>query len=406
MNYNFELRKDKTNKDGLVPIRMIISHGKVRIRKNIEAKCLIEHWNSDSNIISCEKKNKYYEIYQDYNSKIVEAKNKVDSIFKFFQYNKMDFQEEIFIQKFEGNKVNIVIDFFEAFQEFIELSKLTKAIGTIKKYTTTYNYLIDFKNETKYVLRFDTINRNFEEKFMDYCFNKRQTLNNYYGKLISIIKTFLQWSFDREYHNCLDFKKIKRIENEIEVIFLSYEELMLLYNYKFENKALERSKDFYCFGCFTGLRHSDIYNLSNANILNDKLVLNIIKTKTTNHQIILNKFSKELLDKYKDSIYKPLPKITSQKLNKNIQKCCEIIGLDQDVTLTRFIGSKRINQTFKKHELITSHTARKTFITNSLMLGINERVIKATTNSKDEKSFKRYIKVTEQFVKKEMDKWN
>lgn len=259
---------------------------------------------------------------------------------------------------------------------------------------------------SKYSLSFDSINKKFEEKFMDYCFIEKQTLNNYYGKLVSILKTFMQWSYEREYHNNLDFKKFKRIEDEIEVIFLSFEELMLLYNYKFDNKALDRSRDFYCFGCFTGLRFSDINNLSNATIYDDKIVLNLIKTKTTNHQINLNDFSKAILKKYEDSLYSPLPKISSQKLNKNIQRCCEIIGLNQDITLTRFIGSRRINQKFKKFELITSHTARKTFITNSLILGINERVIRSITNSKDEKSFKRYVKVTQEFAQNEMNKWN
>ena len=45
---------------------------------------------------------------------------------------------------------HISIDFFEAFQEFIDVSKLTKATGTIKKYTTVQNFLNDFKTFTKW----------------------------------------------------------------------------------------------------------------------------------------------------------------------------------------------------------------------------------------------------------------
>ena len=116
---------------------------------------------------------------------------------------------------------------------------------------------------------------------------------------------------------------------------------------------------------------------------------------------ILNKIY-QILNKYKETIYEPLPTITSQKLNKNIQECCEIIKLNNDVTLTRHIGTKRIVRTFKKHELITSHVARKTFVTNSLIFGMNERVLREMTHHTDEKSFKRYVDISNFQKNKEM----
>lgn len=406
MNYNFELRKDKINKDGLIPIRMVISHGKIRIRKNIEAKCLLEHWNADSNIIISEKKNKYYDIYQEYNSNIVDVKNKVEDIFKFFQYNKIEFQEDIFLQKFEGNKINVAIDFFEAFDEFINVSKLTKAKGTVKKYNTVKNFLLHFKDNTSYPVRFDTINLKFEERFMDYCFNERLTLNNYYGKLVSIIKTFMQWSFDRQYHSLLDFKRIKRTEDEIEVIYLNIDELMELYNHKFKDKKLERSRDFFCFGCFTGLRQSDIRNLGNANLYELQFDMCIRKTRTIDHSVPLNKFAREILDKYKGTIYEPIPIISSQKLNKNIQDACAELEWFKPITRTRYIGSKTVNITERKCDIITSHVARKTFISNSIALGMNERILRKITDSKDEKSFRRYVKIEDLQKQKEMNKWD
>ena len=48
MNYHFELRKDKINKDGLIPIRLVVTHGKSRIRKNINAKTIDTDWNKDN----------------------------------------------------------------------------------------------------------------------------------------------------------------------------------------------------------------------------------------------------------------------------------------------------------------------------------------------------------------------
>ena len=408
MNYLFELRKDKMNKNGLIPIRIVITAGKIKIRKNLQnVKTLIEDWDEKNEVVRNHKKNPFYEIYHESNVAIHQAKEKLESIKDFFRYNKIPFAEDIFLEKFDKEEVSIAIDFFEAFTEFINVSKHTKAQGTITKYTTVKNFLDHFKEFTKYPIRFDTINQRFEEKFMEYAFEEKKTLNNYYGKLISIIKTFMNWSFDRGYHNNIEFKKLKRVENEIEVIFLEKEELFKLYKHDFKNEKLNKSRDFFCFGCFTGLRHSDIKNMDQANIYDDYIQLTLIKTKTINHRIELNIYAKAILDKYKGTIYEPLPKISSQKLNKNIQDCCEIIKLNSDVTITRHIGTKRITKNFKKYELITSHVARKTFVTNSLIFGMNERILREMTHHKDEKSFKRYVDISNFQKNKEMNNtWN
>ena len=395
MNFIFELRKDKINKNGLIPIRVVITSGKIKIRKNLpNVKTLLEDWDEKGFIIRNNKKHPHYEIYQHSNRDIQHTKENLKNINDFFEYNNILFNEDLFLEKFGKDEISVAIDFFDAFQEFIDVSKHTKVEGTIKKYTTTKNFLSQFNELTKYPIRFDTINQRFEEKFMEYAYEERKTLNNYYGKLISILKTFMNWSFDRGYHTNIEFKKLKRVENQIEVIFLEKEELFKLYKHDFENERLNKSRDFFCFGCFTGLRHSDINNMSNANIYDDFIQLTLIKTKTINHRVELNVFSKAILEKYKGTIYEPLPKISSQKLNKNIQDCCEIIELDSNITLTRHIGSKRITKTYKKYKLITSHVARKTFVTNSLIFGMNERILREMTHHIDEKSFKRYVDIS------------
>lgn len=408
MNYIFELRKDKINKNGLIPIRVVITAGKIKIRKNLpNVKTSLEDWDAKSEIIRNNKKSQFYEIYQSSSANIQQTKEKLENISDFFKYNKIPFAEDIFLEKFDKEEVSVAIDFFEAFTEFINVSKHTKALGTITKYTTVKNFLSQFTEFTKYPIRFDTINQRFEEKFMDYAYEERKTLNNYYGKLISIIKTFMNWSFDRGYHSNIEFKRLKRIENEIEVIFLEKDELFKLYKHDFKSEKLNKSRDFFCFGCFSGLRHSDINNMDQANINDDFIQLTLIKTKTINHRIELNIYSKAILEKYKGTIYEPLPKISSQKLNKNIQECCEIIKLNNDVTLTRHIGSTRVIKTFKKYELITSHVARKTFVTNSLLFGMNERILREMTHHKDEKSFKRYVDISNFQKNKEMaNTWN
>lgn len=318
--------------------------------------------------------------------------------------------KEHIIEKLEDKSTldsSLTPNFTDSFQEFIDTSKTSKAQGTIKKYTSTINFIKDFQLYTNYDLTFENINISFYEKFQDYAFEERNTLNNYFGRLIAVIKTFMNWAYERDYHKNLDFKKFKAISNNTEVIYLTMDELMLLYNYDFESKRLEHVKDFYCFGCFTGLRFSDIKQLKSSNVFKDHIRLNIQKTKSIDHKIPLNNFAKKIIDKYKETLYEPIPKISGQKFNEYIKECCQIVGINKEMNITRYVGQKRIDKVLPKHKLITSHTARKTFVTNSLVLGMKEMVVRNITGHKDEKSFKRYVDIAEDFKQQEMDNtWN
>ena len=57
-----------------------------------------------------------------------------------------------------------------------------------------------------------------------------------------------------------------------------------------------------------------------------------------------------------------------------------------------------------RHDFITNHVARKTFITLSLELGMNSEEVMAISGHKDYKSFKRYVDITDQRKKLVMNK--
>ena len=179
---------------------------------------------------------------------------------------------------------------------------------------------------------------------------------------------------------------------------------MHLYNFQFDSDRLSHARDFYCMGCFTGLRFSDLEKLHLANITDEHIILSIQKTKTQNHAIKLNKFAKAILDKYKGTIYEPLPRISSQKFNEYIKECCELAEINQLFTIHWFVGNKKKSLTQPKYKFITSHTARKTFITNSLLLGMEPKAIKKIANIKKDAVLDKYMKVTEAFTDEQMDK--
>ncbi|MFP3598217.1 phage integrase SAM-like domain-containing protein [Chryseobacterium sp. SIMBA_029] len=404
MKVSFELRKEKISANGLIPIQFIVRAEGVRIRKNVGASVLEKYW--DGSRVKPNAKRETSNNYQFINDKLQNTEEKINDIFFFFRANKLEFSKELFLKKFDsGEEIKAIsFDFFTCFEEFIEIGKLSKAYNTTKSQNTVKNFLKEFKNEKGYLIEFDSINDHFFEELSRYCIVERQIKNNYFAKIVAVLKTMLRWSIKKGYHEKRTFENFKALEHDVDIIYLTFEELMKLYEKEFANDRLSHVRDFYCMGCFTGLRFSDLSKLHLANISEDHIVLSIQKTKTQNHAIKMNKYVKSILSRYKGTIYEPLPSISQQKFNDYIKECCEEAEINTLTTINWFVGSKKVSKTVPKFELITSHTARKTFITNSLLLGMEPKAIKKIANIKKDAVLDKYMKVTEAFTDDQMDK--
>lgn len=216
----------------------------------------------------------------------------------------------------------------------------------------------------------------------------------------------MNWATDRNFNSRSDYKKFKVSEVENEVVYLTIEEFKILFNHEFESKRLEHVRDTFCFACSTGLRFSDIKSLNNSHIKEGFIQKNIEKTRATDHRIPLNDFSNKILSKYKDTIHEPLPLISNQKYNDYIKECCKEAGINSLITISRSSGGQRSNKQIQKWQAVTSHTARKTFATNSLILGMDQMVVQNLTGHKKFEHFKKYVKIAEDVKTNQMDAWN
>jgi Site-specific recombinase XerD len=405
IKYNFELRKDKATQDGLMPIRIIFRINSTVIKRNTGLSCRQNDWHNNR-VKSNLKKEAYYG-YDEINEKLQKIESKIQDISLYSRANKIDITKDFFIERFDSNDEVIVsseFDFFLCFKEYIDKGKLTKTPNTIKGQTTIKNYLKFFCEENEILLSFDKIDNDFFESLRDYSYETKKMKQNYFAKVIKVLKSFLNWATEKGYNTNREFEKFKASEHDIDIVYLTFEELMKLYEKDFDTDRLSQVRDFYCMGCFTGLRFSDLSKLHLANISEDHIILSIQKTKTQNHAIKLNKYAKAILEKYKGTIYEPLPVISPQKFNEYIKDCCELAEIIQPFTIHWFVGNKKNTLTQPKCKFITSHTARKTFITNSLLLGMEPKAIKKIANIKKDAVLDKYMKVTEAFTDEQMDK--
>lgn len=404
MKITFELRKEKVTQDGLIPIQIVVRAEGIRIRKNTGLSTKEVFWSGSRVKPGNKREDNNYQVIND---ELQKLEGRVSDIFLFLRINKLEFSKKLFLEKYESKEeitVSPELDFFKCFDDYIDKGKPIKTYNTIKGQVTVRNYIEIFAKEKGFKITFDIIDEGFFELLRDYSYQTKEIKQNYFCKIIKVLKSFLNWATDKGYNFTRDFEKFKASDHDIDIIYLSFEELMKLYNKDMKSDKLSQVRDFYCMGCFTGLRFSDLSKLHLANISDDHILISIQKTKTQNHAIKLNKYAKEILNKYKGTIYEPLPVISSQKFNEYIKDCCELAEINQSFTTHWFVGNQKKSLTQPKHRFITSHTARKTFITNSLLLGMEPKAIKKIANIKKDAVLDKYMKVTEAFTDEQMDK--
>ena len=171
---------------------------------------------------------------------------------------------------------------------------------------------------------------------------------------------------------------------------------------------LERVRDVLLFCCFTGLRHSDVYNLKRSDVKDEHIEITTIKTADS-LIIELNDHSKAILEKYKDIPFKndkALPVVSNQKMNEYLKELGELAEIDEPVRETYYKGNERIDEVTPKYSLLCTHTGRRTFICNALALGIPVQVVMKWTGHSDYKAMKPYIDVADEIKINAMNKFN
>ena len=162
--------------------------------------------------------------------------------------------------------------------------------------------------------------------------------------------------------------------------------------------------DVFCFGCFTGMRFSDIRSLEKENIHGGTIRYRVVKTNQ-NNTIPMNPYTEAIVDKNKKKdLIKLLPVISESKTNEYLKELFTLVKIKRKVQLTHFQGAKRIQEIQPLNEIVTFHMSKKTFMTNFLAKGGSLVTAMSITGNKDFKTAKRYYKVVDSLKAEEMAK--
>lgn len=200
------------------------------------------------------------------------------------------------------------------------------------------------------------------------------------------------------------------------VVFLSVDELKRFEQYEFAERHYQLAKDVFLFCCNTGLRHSDVLKLRRADIHGDSITFTTQKTNST-LTVPLNDKAKEILKKYSKSysnrrqkvlgVSDPaIPTPDQKTLNKHLHVMMRLAGIDEPTRHTYYIGNVRHDDVVPKYELVSTHTARHTFIVTAIGLGIPIPVIMSWTGHSNYSAMLPYISVASDTSTNAMKKFN
>jgi integrase len=268
--------------------------------------------------------------------------------------------------------------------------------NTIKIYNTLKNNLEAFKKEKRYNLSFENIDLAFFEDYKDYMTFEKKYATNTLSKHIRVLKSIMNDAVERELTKTAFIgKRYKAKTEQTETVYLDKAELKRLYELDLSKETrLERVRDLFIVGCWTGLRFSDFNDISPKNIKGDFIEIKTQKTKKT-VIVPIHSYVREIMKKYVGKTENSLPPtISNQKMNEYLKDIAKEAKFNELISLQFTKAGKEVITNVPKYSLISSHTARRSFATNMYLDNFPTISIMAITGHTTESSFMKYIRVT------------
>ena len=151
-------------------------------------------------------------------------------------------------------------------------------------------------------------------------------------------------------------------------------------------------RDLFVAACCTGLRVNRWPQIDRSNLIerNGRRMLSLFTKKGTRKRVAIP--LSPLLERIGRRYDWRLPKHSPTIINRYIKEVCRLAGMTEEVELARNVRGRSVLQTFPKYELITTHTARRSFATNAHAGGVPLDDIQAMTGHSDRKTLLHYIK--------------
>lgn len=384
----FSLRESKKNKKGLSPIEVSISYNGERIYFSTGKFISPAKWNKQKQMVKGTSADA-----QLINSFLIELRNKVHE--KEIELMKKGYMITVHLLKDATlNKMDALKDktLMSLISEYNEGKKCF--IGKNISKSTFYCFehskrlILEFiqKRYDRESILLKEITVGFLQAFHSFLLIDKGMAQNTCAKHLKYLKAVINMAVFNGYiqYNMLANYKIER--EPVDVDFLTEEELRRIIYFDTPIPRLEKARDFFLFGCFTGLSYIDIKTLMPEHLTKDVEGRIWIKKKRVKtgvwSRIPLLPMAKMILEKYKGE-KKLMPIQDASDINKYLKDIAIYCNID-------------------KH--ITFHTSRHTFAsTVTLANNISLEVVSKMLGHTNTRMTTHYAKLVDKCIGEQMD---
>lgn len=388
----FYAKKSKAKNNSRVPIYLRITVNGKRAEFSTGKDVEISKWSAIQNRLKGNSEeartlNKYFDVLQ---SKVLDIENNL--IMSGEPFDASDVKNLL-----SGNKQTerYLIPIFEDHNKRMEkLIGKEYAVATLKNFKTCLSHLKEFL--WKYHKKSDINIQKLEPSFLndfDFFLRTKSNINNnsavkHTKNLSKILKICYQNNWIEK--DLVIFYKGRF--QEVNVNFLTDEEIAAIRNKEFSGKGLNLVRDMFVFICYTGLAYIDIYNLTKEQLsigIDGSLWIITNRQKTGNaSNIPLLPIAEEIIKRYENhplvsNSGKLLPVYTNQKVNEYLKTIAENCGINKKLTF---------------------HCARHTFATTvTLANNVSMESVSKMLGHKSIKTTQHYAKILDSKVSKDME---
>ena len=337
----FYIKKQKLLKNGEAPICMRLTVNKQKAEIMIKRSIPAELWNQAK---ECSKGKDRASAELNYYIGTVRAK--ILQIHRELEMDGKEISATVVRDRFYGRD-KVQRSLLEVYAEHNE--KCRGLIGkeystaTVEKFETSIRHLRLFLRSQYHRedVFLNEVNGQFIRDFEYWLKTTMNCRNNSALKHLKNLKKVIRIALANEWMTKDPFYGIHFKMDEVNMEFLTKEELEVLMNKEFAIKRLEQVRDVFAFCCFSGMAFSDVYQLSREHLVKDNNgALWIRKARQKTKQMcnipVLSP-AKRLIEKYADCpecVAKNVlfPVLSNQKMNAYLKEIADLCGIQKRLT--------------------------------------------------------------------------
>lgn len=185
----------------------------------------------------------------------------------------------------------------------------------------------------------------------------QSSARQYCAKLKAVIELYTdEIELPKEWRKALTIK-----DDESQHVYLTEDEIRRIIEYRPDSLTEAIVQQQFILGCLTGARHSDFCRFTEANVNDIGNLVYVSKKTHVKAELPLSPVAREILfgtghpfaGAYRQEVSDPT-------FNETIRRICNLCDIDQKIQLYR----RGEFWTGRKYEAVSSHTARRSFVTN------------------------------------------